>query len=371
MIMKIAFAIFKYFPWGGLQKDLMRTMSEVAARGHEVTCFTGSWEGDVPSFLNLRLLSLKKHSNHARAEEFETLFIQTVKNEHFDRTVTFNRIGGADFYFAGDDCFATAFAKRKNFLLRLLPRYRIFLQQEKNILDPASDTHILYLDQRQKKDYMAFYGTQEERFTLLPPTGDPKCMRNDHTPCLRKEKRQELNLSDDQILLISVAADFHCKGIDRTLNVFASLPGEIRKNCVLCLIGGNDPKRREQFIKQSEQLGIKQQTIFAGPKDDVYTYLAAADLMVHPARKEATGTVLAEALASGVPVICSAVCGYASMVGEAGVVIPEPFDAKNFGNLLVETLKSLPRYKEKAMELSGTLDFTRRAAIAADVITSK
>ena len=370
MIMKIAFAIFKYFPWGGLQKDLMWTMSEVAARGHEVTCFTGSWEGDIPTFLHVEILPLKKITNHGRAEEFEKLFAEKIRGGAFDRTVAFNRIGGTDVYFAGDDCYAATLA-RKSRLLRLFPRYRIFLQQEKNILNPTSKTHILYLGQRQKKDYMAYYGTQEERFTLLPPTGDSKCMRNDHTPCLRKEKRQELNLSDDQILLISVAADFHCKGIDRTLDVFAALPGEVRKKCVLCLIGGNDPKRREHFIKQAEQLGIKQQTIFAGPRDDVYAYLAAADLMVHPARKEAAGTVLAEALASGVPVICSAVCGYASMVGEAGVVIPEPFDAKNFGNLLVETLKSLPRYKEKAMELSGTLDFTRRAAIAADVITSK
>ena len=368
--MKIAFAIFKYFPWGGLQKDFMRTMSEVAARGHDVTCITGSWEGDIPSFLHVEILPLKKVTNHGRADEFEKLFAERIRNGEFDRTVTFNRMGGADVYFAGDDCYAAGLA-RKSSLLRLLPRYRIFYRQEKSILEPTSKTHILYLDQRQKKDYMAYYGTPEERFTLLPPAGDQKCMRNEHTICLREEKRKELNLADDQILLISVAADFHCKGIDRTLNAVAALPEEVRKKCVLCLIGGNDPKRREQFVQQAEQLGIKHQTIFAGPRDDVYTYLAAADLMVHPARKEATGTVLAEALASGVPVICSAVCGYASMVGDAGVVIPEPFDAKTFGELLVETLCRLSQYKAKAMEVSGTLDFTRRAAIAADVITSK
>ena len=368
--MKIAFAIFKYFPWGGLQKDFMRTMSEVAARGHEVTCFTGSWEGEIPSFIHVEMLPLKKVTNHGRADEFEKLFAERIRSGAFDRTVTFNRMGGADVYFAGDDCYAAGLA-HKSKLLRLLPRYKTFLRQEKSILEPAAKTHILYLDQRQKKDYMAYYGTPEERFTLLPPAGDSKCMRNERTAELREEKRKELNLAQDQVLLISVAADFHCKGIDRTLNVFAALPEEIRKKCVLCLIGGNDPKRREQFIQQSEQLGIKDQTIFAGPRDDVYAYLAAADLMVHPARKEAAGTVLAEALASGVPVICSAVCGYASMVGDAGVVIPEPFDAKTFGNLLSETLNRLPQYKEKALELSGTLDFTRRAAIAADVIISK
>lgn len=368
--MKIAFAIFKYFPWGGLQKDFMRTMSEVAARGHEVTCFTGSWEGDIPSFLKLEILPLKKISNHARAAEFEQLFAEKTGNGAFDRTVTFNRIGGADVYFAGDDCYA-ADVVHKSWFVRLLPRYKTFLQQEKNIMEPCAKTHVMYLSQQQKTAYMTYYGTPEERFTLLPPTGDLRCMRNDNTPRIREEKRRDLNLTDEQILLVSVAADFHCKGIDRTLNVFAALPEELRKKCVLCLIGGNDLKRREQFIQQAKQLGVEAQTIFAGPRDDVYTYLAAADLMVHPARKEAAGSVLVEALASGVPVICSAVCGYASLIGGAGVVIPEPFDAETFSGLLAETLKDLPRYKEKAVAASHTLDFTQRAAVAADVITSK
>lgn len=366
--MKIAFAIFKYFPWGGLQKDFLRMAAEVAARGHETVCFTGSWEGEIPSFLDVRFLPLKKHSNHARAEEFETLFGQVLQNEHFDRSVTFNRIGGADVYFAGDDCFAAAFAKRKKPILSLFPRYKIFLKQEKNIFDPQSKTRILYLEERQKADYIRIYGTQEERFTILSPAGDPRCMYSPATPELRKQKRGELGLNDEQIMLISVAADFHCKGIDRTLQAFSALPESLRNKCVLCLIGGNDPKRREQFAKQAKQLGVDKQTIFAGPRDDVYAYLAAADLMVHPARKEAAGSVIAEALASGVPVICSGICGYAPLIGDAGAVIPEPFDMAVFERLLTDCLEQIGPLKACAMQKSEKMDFSKRTAVAADVI---
>lgn len=366
--MKIAFAIFKYFPWGGLQKDFLRMAAEVAARGHETVCFTGSWEGDIPSFLDVRILPLKKHSNHARAEEFEELFAQALEKEHFDRSVTCNRIGGADVYFAGDDCFAAAFAKRKNPILSLLPRYKIFLRQEKSILEPNSKTHILYLEERQKADYIRIYGTQEERFTLLPPAGDPRCMYSPETPAIRNQKRLELNIKEDQYLLISVAADFHCKGIDRTIQAFAALPENLRKQCVLCLIGGNDLKRRETFIQQAERLGVAQQTIFAGSRDDVYAFLAAADLMVHPARKEAAGAVIAEALASGIPVICSGICGYAPLIGKAGNVIPEPFDMVEFQKLLEKSLNELPQLKEQAMKTAGQMDVSKRTACAADVI---
>ena len=46
--MKLAFTLFKYFPFGGLQKDMLRIAEASAARGHQVTIVTSSWEGDKP-----------------------------------------------------------------------------------------------------------------------------------------------------------------------------------------------------------------------------------------------------------------------------------------------------------------------------------
>ena len=42
-----------------------------------------------------------------------------------------------------------------------------------------------------------------------------------------------------------------------------------------------------------------------------------ADLLIHPAYNENTGTVLLEALVAGLPVLVSAVCGYAHYIAEA------------------------------------------------------
>ena len=42
--MRFAFALFKYFPFGGLQSDMLRIAECAAARGHEVTVFTGAWD---------------------------------------------------------------------------------------------------------------------------------------------------------------------------------------------------------------------------------------------------------------------------------------------------------------------------------------
>ena len=48
--------------------------------------------------------------------------------------------------------------------------------------------------------------------------------------------------------------------------------------------------------------------------------------MIHPAYNENTGTVLLEALVAGLPVLVSAVCGYAHYIAEAncGLVLDNP-----------------------------------------------
>ena len=46
--MNFAFAIFKYFPFGGLQRDMLRMAEAAVRRGHRVTVFASSWDGDPP-----------------------------------------------------------------------------------------------------------------------------------------------------------------------------------------------------------------------------------------------------------------------------------------------------------------------------------
>lgn len=57
--MIVAFCLYKYFPFGGLQRDFMRIASTVAARGHHVRVYTQSWEGDCPEAFELIRVPVK------------------------------------------------------------------------------------------------------------------------------------------------------------------------------------------------------------------------------------------------------------------------------------------------------------------------
>ena len=46
--MLLAFTLFKYFPFGGLQRDFLRIALACQARGHAIRVYTLQWEGDIP-----------------------------------------------------------------------------------------------------------------------------------------------------------------------------------------------------------------------------------------------------------------------------------------------------------------------------------
>ena len=46
--MQLAFILYKYFPFGGLQRDFMRIALECQRRGHAIRVYAMIWEGDVP-----------------------------------------------------------------------------------------------------------------------------------------------------------------------------------------------------------------------------------------------------------------------------------------------------------------------------------
>ena len=61
--MKFSFLIYSYFPYGGQQRDFLRIVQEMLARGNEVDVYTLSWQGDIPAKLNVILVPVTAFSS--------------------------------------------------------------------------------------------------------------------------------------------------------------------------------------------------------------------------------------------------------------------------------------------------------------------
>ena len=366
---KVVFSVFKYFPYGGLQLDLMRMAQEFVSRGIKVVVYCMSCDIEqIPEGMEFRKLPAKGWSNHSRARNFEKKLRKELENESFFAHIAFNRLTPADWYFAADMPFVES-AKR-SFLQKLLPRYRTFAAMEKELFHPENKTKIFCITNAQQRDFQRLYDTPSERIYQLPPGIDEKFANALSLREKRDEIRSKLGIHEDETLLIQVSSAFRTKGVDRSIAALAFLPESIRCKTRLLVAGKGDPSA---YIKFANRCGVGRQVIFAGGRNDVPELIAAADLMIHPARNEAAGAVLLESLACGTPVLCSANCGFSPMVKEAGsLVLPKLFRQKILNRTLMVALSTpdkIADLQQAAENYGRNGDFYRRAKYAVDLIT--
>jgi len=337
--MRLAFCLFRYFPYGGLQRDLAATVAHCVAAGHAVRVYAQAWSGPRLDGCEVQLLPVSGLTNHARAARFADAVQERIAATRPDVVVGFDKMPGLDLYYAADPCFLEHAHGERHRAYRLTPRYRTFAALERGVFGPEADTRILLIDPRQEPVYRRWHETSEERFTHLPPgVARDRCLGDD-AALLRTAARAEFGLADDDLLLLLLGSDFHRKGLDRAIRALAALPAPLRGRCRLLAVGADRPGRMQRL---ATRLGVGAEVLFAEGRDDVPALLQAADLMVHPARTENTGTVLLEALVAGLPVLTTAACGYAHYIDAAGAgtVLREPFRQQALEHSLERLLKA-------------------------------
>lgn len=368
--MQLAFCLYKYFPFGGLQRDFMRIALACQARGHAIRVYTLEWRGDRPEGFEIIVVPVKALTNARRYEKFSHWIARDMAAQPVDRVIGFNKMPGLDVYFAADPCYEEKAQTLRNPLYRLSGRYRHFAAYERAVFAPAGRTEILMISSVQQPFFEKHYATPASRFHLLPPGISPDRRAPANAAEIRAEFRREFVLAEDDFLLLQVGSGFKTKGLDRSLRALANLPEALRPRVRLIAIGDDEPSF---FLRQAKALGLADQVSILRGRSDIPRFLLGADLLIHPAYNENTGTVLLEALVAGLPVLASAVCGYAHYIEEAegGRVIPEPFEQKTMDDMLLamlsdDTARSV--WKANALAFSETADIYSNAERAADII---
>jgi len=367
--MSWAFLIFKYFPYGGLQRIFLDVIDTAVRRGHRIDVYTLGWEGPQPHDADVRVIEVAPGANHIRYRRFHAAVCDLIAQEHYDCIVGFNKMPGLDVYYALDPCFEEKARTLRGRYYRFTPRYRHFAKFERAVFAPDATTELIMISEAEIEHFIRHYGTPRKRFHLLPPGVPADRARPSDAAQIRERFRKANDLADNDLLALLVGSDFTRKGLDRIIRALASLPAEVRIRTHLFVLGRDHPAKFERLATQSK---VAEQTRFLGGVDDVPPYYFGADLLVHPARHENTGTVILEAIVAGLPVLVTANCGYAPLVTEAdaGLVVPVPFEQPVFDRMFHDSLVSpaRKRWQRNAIRYGRNLDLHGHMEVACEVI---
>ena len=130
--MRIAFAILRLVPAGGLEQHALRLAAILAARGHGVTFLTTQAPAEpMPAGVGFDILSSSGRTNHGRLLAFAADAARAARA--FDRTVAFHIIPGFDVVFCAEPSRSRPTAAKA-----LLPRYRTYAELERRSFGPAA-----------------------------------------------------------------------------------------------------------------------------------------------------------------------------------------------------------------------------------------
>jgi UDP-glucose:(heptosyl)LPS alpha-1,3-glucosyltransferase len=370
----VAIAILRYFPHGGLQRIALDVAVELERRGHHVRVFTQEWKGprpdsqpDTGGSLRVETLRTKGFGNHGRAADFGRQLASRLREEPADVVLGFDRLPGLDLYFAGDPCYSARIRRDRSPLHRFMPRSCGFLALERAVFGTGQRPRVLLMDGREQAIIQREYGTEDERFRVLPPGFSATRSRGSDADELRARIREELRVGDD-FLGLALGSDFRRKGFDRALRALKAVNNSGPGKAVLAIAGSGGQRSMKNL---AAGLGVSNSVRWLGARDDVPALLQGADLLVHPCRSEPAGMVLLEALSAGTPVLVTGAAGYAPYVQDsgAGEVLSEPFQQEALASAWIRIM-STPRaaLQDSALGYAkGLVPGAMTAAVAEEV----
>jgi UDP-glucose:(heptosyl)LPS alpha-1,3-glucosyltransferase len=345
----LAFGIVKLFPGGGLQRDCVEIARQVQDLGHDVTIFTSRFDdGDFARGLTIKLLPSKARTNHSRQERFSEDFFR-ARSTHFDLAVGFDKLAGLDVLYCADP--SVLWRLKHSWHLFLRPLYRAFVRLERHTFKRGGSTRVLLQDAHQLENYTRAWRTEPDRLTLLPPTVAIERQRPEfRANHVRDRVRKQLGLTASNWTWISILVQPGTKGLDRSLYALQRFP---QAQLLIAGLHTSDGSAR-RYAHLADALGVAQQVHWLGHREDIPELMAAADLLIHPARYDTTGTVILEAIVNELPVVATQACGHAGHLAaaKAGIVVREPFDFNEFF-VALEQAQQEDRCREWAANARG------------------
>lgn len=215
--------------------------------------------------------------------------------------------------------------------------------------------HFHAISRAVKESYVEHLDLPEQQVTIIP-RGRDMARLGAPSPDRRARARLALGVASDAELALAVGRQEHQKGHVHLLRAAALLTRS--RPQLVTLIAGREGNETARLRALHQRLGLGERVQFLGNRDDVPELLAAADLFVFPSLYEGLGGAVIEAMALGLPIVCSDLPALREVVEEGGnadlvqPATPQPLAAAIAA--LLDDGERRSTYAERSRELFET-----------------
>jgi UDP-glucose:(heptosyl)LPS alpha-1,3-glucosyltransferase len=289
---------------GGVERATAGLVAALVTRGHDVHVLSPGATLPVAG-VTLHPLGLPPLPPTARILVLEALARRAVLAGRWDVVQSHERTLCQQVYRAGEGCHRAYLASGPRTVTRGL-YHRVVLALEARVFRRTKQ--IVAIAQRGKGEIESLYGVNPARVTVIYNGVDLERFHPDNEAAHGASARAEAGLAPTDPVLLFVGSGFERKGL---VTAIQSLPR--LADARLIVIGRGDEAR---YRGLAERLDVAGRIRWLGLRRDIERWYGAADVLVLPARYEPFGNVHLEALASGVPVVTTAVAGGSELIQE-------------------------------------------------------
>lgn len=373
--MRLAIVRQSYNPYGGAERFVESALQALRDAGEplEITLIARRWQGDANHADALLRCNPPKLGRLSRDLGFAWAVRRASQHGQFDLVQSHERIPGCEIFRAGDGLHRTWLELRSRSLgpwgrlmQALSPWHRYTCAAEAAMLRHPRLRAVICNARMVRDDIAARFPEIAAKLHVVHNGVDLERfhpgLRDQH----RARLRAALGVSDATPVVVYVGSGFSRKGVPQLLAAFAR--PELQ-HAELWVVGKDKEATRLQALARRQGLKVR----FPGPQQDVAPWLGAADVFALPTLYDPMPNAALEALAAGLPVLCSASCGAAELIeaGQNGSVVDAldvPDIATTLARLLAKAVDPVagPAMRQAARE---SVAHQGREAMAASLIT--
>jgi len=262
---KITFVRRQHTPFGGAERYLERLVDVLKNRGYETEIRHLEQPKWMPSWL--KFLYYDHQACSSKGERF-----------YFSN----DRLTCLDIYRAGGGVHKV-FLKTKGFSLN--PLHPVYLHLEKRAFENALT--IIANSQMVKNEIIETYGIDPKKIEVIY-NGVP--LEPFDKRASKKRLVEEFGIAEEEKIILYVGSGFERKGVAELLQLLVLLKSDFK-----AFVVGKE-KQLNRYRQMVRDMGLDKRVFFTGPREDVSTFYAAADIFILPTHYEPFSNVVLEAL---------------------------------------------------------------------------